>query len=75
MYIDRIEIDPRVCAGKPVVAGTRIPVAVVIEQLATGETWDSILTGYPELTREDIEAALRYASAALEHPEYDLVEA
>lgn len=75
MYADRIEIDPRVCGGKPVVSGTRIPVAVIIEQLATGDTWDAILGGYPELFREDIEAALRYASAALERPDFDLVEA
>ena len=75
MFADRIEIDPRVCGGKPVVSGTRIPVAVIIEQLSTGETWDGILSGYPELTRQDIEAALRYASKALEHPEYELAEA
>ena len=75
MLADRIEIDPRVCGGKPVVNGTRIPVAVIIEQLSTGETWDAILNGYPELTRQDIEAALRYASKALEHPEYELAEA
>ena len=75
MNFDRIEIDPRVCAGQPVVKGTRIPVAVVMEHLASGETWDSLLQGYPELKREDISAALRYAGSALEHPEFDLVEA
>jgi uncharacterized protein (DUF433 family) len=75
MSADRIEIDPRMCGGKPVIRGTRIPVAAIIDQLAAGETWDSILSGYPELERQDIEAALRYASIALEHPEFDLVEA
>ncbi len=75
MYANRIEIDPRVCGGKPVVSGTRIPVAVIIQQLAIGETWDAILGGYPELARGDIEAALRYASVALERPEFDLAEA
>ena len=48
----RIEIDPRVCNGKPVIKGTRIPVSVILEQLAAGETWDSLLGGYPELLRE-----------------------
>ncbi len=54
---DRIEIDPKVCNGKPVIRGTRIPVSVILEQIAEGETWDSLLTGYPELKREDIRAA------------------
>ena len=58
--IDRIEISPRVCDGKPVIAGTRIPVTVILDQLASGESWDSILTGYPELRSEDIAAALEH---------------
>ena len=75
MNSDRIEIDPRVCTGQPVIQGTRIPVAVIMEHLAGGETWDLLLQGYPELKREDISAALRYAGLALEHPEFDLAEA
>ncbi len=75
MNFDRIEIDPRVCAGQPVIRGTRIPVAVILEHLAGGETWDSVLQGYPELKMEDISAALRYAGVALEHREFDLAEA
>jgi uncharacterized protein (DUF433 family) len=46
---DRIEIDPRRCGGTPVIRGTRIPVAVILDQLAMRETWESILQGYPEL--------------------------
>lgn len=69
MYAERIELNPRVCGGKPVIRGTRIPVAVIVDQLAEGETWDSILRGYPELTDVDIRAALHYASAAVEHTE------
>jgi len=60
--IERIEINPRVCAGRPVIKGTRIPVEVILDQLAEGESWDSILAGYPELTREDIQAALRFSA-------------
>ena len=45
-----IEIDPRVCAGKPVIRGTRIPVAMILDQLADDESWESLLRGYPELT-------------------------
>lgn len=56
-----IEMDPRVCAGKPVIRGTRIPVAMVLEQWAENESWESLLRGYRELTRADIRAALHYA--------------
>ncbi len=64
---DRIEIDPRRCGGTPVIRGTRIPVAVILDQLATGETWDSLLAGYPELSREDIRAVLLFAKGSVEH--------
>ena len=67
--IDRIEINPRVCNGKPVIKGTRIPVSVILEQIAEGETWDTLLTGYPELKKIDIQAALLYARASLDHTE------
>jgi uncharacterized protein (DUF433 family) len=66
---DRIEMDPKVCNGKPVIKGTRIPVSVILEQIAEGESWDDLLGGYPELRREDIQAALLYATASLDHME------
>jgi uncharacterized protein (DUF433 family) len=68
--LDRIELDPRVCNGKPVIRGTRIPVSVILEQIAEGETLETLLSGYPELKREDIQAALLYAKASLDHTEY-----
>jgi len=67
--IDRIELNPRVCDGKPVIKGTRIPVSVILEQIAVGETWDTVLAEYPELKKEDIRAALLYARASLDHTE------
>ena len=51
-----IEITPSICHGKPVIKGTRIPVSVILEQIAEGETWDELLAGYPELKKEDIES-------------------
>jgi uncharacterized protein (DUF433 family) len=66
---ERIEINPRVCAGQPVIKGTRIPVATILEQLADDESWDSMLRGYPELTRDDIQAALEYARHSILHRE------
>src|SRR5262249_42211076 len=56
----RIEIDPHRAGGSPVFVGTRIPVEVILELLAAGEPEESLLRGYPELTREDLDAALRF---------------
>jgi len=67
---ERIEFDPRVCAGRPVIRGTRIPVGVILGQLAEGESWDGLLQGYPELTRADIQAALRFAEASVVNSEF-----
>ena len=67
--MDRIELNPKVCNGKPVIKGTRIPVSVILEQIADGETWDALLTNYPELEKKDVQAALLYARASLDHTE------
>jgi len=72
---ERIELDSKICNGKPVVKGTRIPISVILEQLAEGASWDEILEGYPELTREDIHAAISYARASLDHTELKAVNA
>jgi uncharacterized protein (DUF433 family) len=69
MKIDRIELNPRVCDGKPVIKGTRIPVSVILEQIAEGESWADLLSGYPELEKDDIKAALLYARESLDHTE------
>ena len=67
--LERVELNPRVCDGKPVIKGTRIPISVILEQIAEGESWEALLIGYPELRKEDIQAALHYARASLEHTE------
>jgi uncharacterized protein (DUF433 family) len=67
--MDRIELNPRVCNGRPVIKGTRIPVAVILDYIAEGESWDTLLAGYPELKKEDIQAALIYARTSLDHTE------
>lgn len=59
---DRITIDPQICLGQPTIRGMRITVSVVIKQVASGMTHDEILRAYPELDREDIVQALRYAA-------------
>lgn len=70
---ERVEINPRVCGGQPVIKGTRIPVATILEQLADEESWDSLLRGYPELTRDDIQGALDYARRSILHTEITAV--
>ena len=69
MQTNRIELNPKVCNGKPVIKGTRIPVSVILEQIAEGESWDDLLSGYPELDKDDIKAALLYARESLDHAE------
>ncbi len=62
MVIDRIEINPNVMLGKPVIRNTRIPVELIIRKLSEGATEDDLLDAYPRLTREDIRAALAFAA-------------
>jgi uncharacterized protein (DUF433 family) len=73
--LNRIELNPRVCGGKPVIKGTRIPVSVILERIADNEPWESILKAYPEIDKEDIQAALLYARASLDHTEVRAVGA
>lgn len=61
----RIEINPEILAGKPVIKGTRLSVDFIIDLLAQGWSQDDILRNYPGLTREDIQACLGYASIIL----------
>ena len=65
--LERIVVDPKVMVGKPVIKGTRIPVYLILELLAAGMSVDEVLGEYPELTREDVQAALEYASKILQH--------
>ncbi len=60
--LDRIEINPKICHGKPIIKGTRIMVSLILENLAEGLTFEDIIKNYPSLTIEDIRAAILYAS-------------
>jgi len=64
---DRIEIDPDVMLGKPVIRGTRITVELIVRKLSEGATEADLLDAYPRLRREDIRAALAYAADSLAH--------
>ena len=67
--LDRIEVNPRVMMGKPVVKGTRIPVDLILRKLGEGASEDDLLDAYPRLKLEDIRATLHYAAATLAHEE------
>ena len=60
-----IRSDPSIMMGKPVVAGTRITVELILDKLAAGETIEQLLQAHPRLTREGIKAALAFASRSL----------
>jgi len=62
---ERISIDPKVLAGKPIIKGTRIAVELILELLANGWTKEKIFKNYPQLKEEDITAALLYATEVL----------
>lgn len=66
---DRITTDPDVLSGKPIVRGTRISVEFILELLSSGMEVDEILDEYPHLERDDVLAALSYATRALRHEE------
>ena len=63
---ERIEIDPEICHGKPRIKGTRITVSIILEWLEAGKTFEEIMGAYPDLSKEDISATVRYARKSIE---------
>jgi uncharacterized protein (DUF433 family) len=63
--LERIEIDPEVMLGKPVIRGTRITVEILLEKLAAGFSVEDIQLDYPRLTRDDVLAAVAFARQAI----------
>jgi uncharacterized protein (DUF433 family) len=70
---NRIEINPRVMLGKPVVKGTRITVELILRKLAEGATLKDLLDAYPHLEEADIQAAITFAADTLAHEDTELV--
>ena len=67
--MNRIVVDPKILAGKPIIKGTRIPVYLVLNLLANGYNFDKIIEAYPRLTKEDIEAAIKYSEDRMKRVE------
>ena len=66
---NRIEVNPKVMLGKPVIRGTRIPVELILRKLSEGATEEDLRSAYPRLTRADIQAAIGYAADSVAHEE------
>ncbi len=66
LWQDRITSDPRICSGKPCIKGTRIPVHIILDLLAAGETIAGIKKAYPDIAEEDIQACIGYAAMLAE---------
>ena len=64
--MDRIEVNPAICSGKPVIRGTRIMVRNILGMIAGGYTVERILASYPDLAPEDVAAALEYAARVVD---------
>lgn len=69
MATERIEINPKVMLGKPVVRGTRITVELLLRKLSEGASETDLLEDYPHLSAEDIRAAIKYAADVIAHEE------
>lgn len=68
---DRITVSPRMIGGLPCIRGTRVAVRQVLYMLAEGTTWDNVLSSYPQLNRDDISAALKFAATVVDWPDED----
>jgi uncharacterized protein (DUF433 family) len=72
--LDRVEINPRVMLGKPVIRGTRITVELILRRLGEGTTHAEMLEAYPNLTENDLQAAITFAADILAHEETMLLD-
>ena len=69
----KIIVDPKIMVGKPIIAGTRIPVYLILNLLANGYDFDRIIKAYPILAKDDIKAAIRYSEARMKREEIRIV--
>jgi len=72
--LERIEINPKIMIGKPVIRETGIPVEIILRKLSQNISIEEILQDYPRLTRKDIQAALKYAAESISAEEVHLLK-
>ncbi len=75
MTFDRINVDPKVMGGVPIIRDLRMPVATIVNHLAAGRTAEQILHDFPELEAEDIKQALQFAAVAVSERQVPLLTA
>jgi uncharacterized protein (DUF433 family) len=66
---ERVEVNPKILGGKPVIKGTRVPVYLILELLSAGYDFKRIMEAYPTLKEEDIKAAVEYAAKIVKNEE------
>ncbi len=69
-YAEKIEVNPKIMLGKPVIKGTRLTVEMILEEMSAGKTVEDLLAAYPRLTKEGIHAALSFAADSLKGERY-----
>lgn len=67
--IPRVQIDPNICHGKPVIRGTRVLVSTILGALSGGDSVETVLEDYPNITRQDVAAALEFGSQLSDYQE------
>jgi uncharacterized protein (DUF433 family) len=67
---ERIVIDPAIHHGEPCIKGTRVPVSVIVGSIADGDTREQVLGAWPQLTGEDVKAALKFAAEAVNNADF-----
>jgi uncharacterized protein (DUF433 family) len=67
---ERIVIDPAIHHGEPCITGTRVPVSIIVGSIADGDTPEQIVEAYPQLTPDDIKAALKFAAEAVNNTDF-----
>jgi len=75
VMFERISVDHQIMGGVPCIRGTRIPVATVVGMVAEGMSTEEILADFPQLSRDDVQEALRYAAAAVDERELPITAA
>jgi len=74
LLLQRITADPAIFGGKPIIRGMRVPVELILSLLAQGVATDEILDDYPDLQKQDIQACLAYARAAIAGDRLEAIE-
>ena len=69
---DRVTFDSKIMGGRACIRGMRMPVSIIVKQIAHGASFDEILDGYPDLEREDIQQAIEYAAWLTEEEVYPM---